>query len=317
MKQSSTVLVNTIALGFLVGVVLGEGWPLWFAGGLFAVLLAGQIFLVKKSPRYAFWTAWLLFAVAGCLAEQMQADTRQSAWQDWYDRSAVIAGTSVKEAEIVSLSDTARQTRYTIDVWTIRRGETEEAVSGKVLATVYEPKTAPIARIGDVVNLYGTIREVRDFQNPGRIDRAAVLARDGIYARMNVSEGDVRIAQTEGDWRRTISEWRAVLRARMETILPRDEAAVLFGMLFGGYQGIPPEWIEAFSVLGILHILSVSGAHAALIGGMTQVLCRAVRLRGIGQLAVVTAVILTYAAMAGFTVPIVRASVMGLLVIGN
>ena len=53
----------------------------------------------------------------------------------------------------------------------------------------------------------------------------------------------------------------------MTAVMPPADAAAVFAMLFGGYAGIRPELLEAFTTTGIVHILSVSGSHITLLAG--------------------------------------------------
>ncbi|MBO5244990.1 MAG: DNA internalization-related competence protein ComEC/Rec2 [Selenomonadales bacterium] len=317
MKQTSTILVNSIAVFFVLGILLGSLCPDLMLGiGLTAVMLLVHLAVMMRLPKRSLITICLLFLAVGCLVMQLSGGQRSNPLESWMGREVLVSGISAKEAVPLAFGDEDKQTTYLLDVLQMQNGKETIRPEAKMLVTVYEDKSARTARIGDVVNVRGKLKEIRDFQNPGRIDRAASYARDSVYARMNVQRDDVWIAQTEGDWRRTIAELRQTVRERLESVMPERDAAILFAMLFGGYYGIPPVWIENFSVLGIIHILSVSGAHIAVLSGFVLVLCRLLRLRGIVQFAVVMAIICGYAVMAGLTPPVVRSVVMGTATFG-
>lgn len=91
---------------------------------------------------------------------------------------------------------------------------------------------------------------------------------------------------------------------------------VLMTLLFGGhYSEIPKDIIHSFSVTGIIHILSVSGSHIALLFGFLYFLGKWLGLSM--KVTVVPAVllVLVYAAMSGFVPPVIRASLMGILAV--
>ena len=109
--------------------------------------------------------------------------------------------------------------------------------------------------------------------------------------------------------------WAAELRAhyleRMSAIMPRTDAAAIFAMLFGGYEGIRPELLESFTTTGIVHILSVSGSHISLLAAVIAWLAAFFRLpKWIGAAAVISAVVV-YVILAGGVPPAVRSGIMG------
>lgn len=317
MKQTSTVLVNSIAIGFVLGILLGSQCSDWYIGcALFVLMLAIHAVVMAKNAKRGFVTVSLLFLAGGCLVMQLSDTDKADPLDAWIGQEVLVTGISTKEVRPISIDENTKQVTYSLDLLRLQKGTETAKPDAGILVTVYANKEKRDARIGDVVNVYGKVKEIRDFQNPGRIDRAGAYARDGVYARMTVQDDDVWVAQTEGDWRRWIADLRQSVRERLASIMSERDAAVLFAILFGGYYGIPPEWIENFSVLGIIHILSVSGAHIAVLSSFVLIGCRLLRLRGALQFAVVTTIICGYALVAGLTPPVVRAVVMGMATFG-
>lgn len=317
MKQTSTVLVNYIAIGFVCGILLGSQLADYRIGcALFVLALIGHLIVMTKKAKCALFTVSMLFLAGGCLVMQLSDADRIDPLEEWIGKEVLITGISTKETRLISLDEKTKQVTYTVDVLRLQQGTEVAKPDASIMVTVYADKEKSDARIGDIVNVYGKVKEIRDFQNPGRIDRKGMYARDGVYGRMTVQGDDVWVAQTEGDWRRWIADLRASVRERLASVLAERDAAVLFAILFGGYYGIPPVWIENFSVLGIIHILSVSGAHIAVLSGFVLIVCRLLRLRGILQFIVVTSVICAYALMTGMTPPVIRAVVMGMATFG-
>ena len=317
MKQTSTVLVNFIAVSFVLGILLGSQFADYRIGCvLFVLALAVHLVAMTKKAKCGLITVAMLFLAGGCLVMQLSDVDKENPLETWMGQDVLIMGVSTKEARPISLDEKSKQVTYTVDVLRLQKGTEVAKPDASVLVTVYADKEKSDARIGDVVNVYGKLKEIHDFRNPGRIDRKGMYARDGVYGRMTVQSDDLWVAQTAGDWRRQIADLRESIRERLASVLSVRDAAVLFAILFGGYYGIPPEWIENFSVLGIIHILSVSGAHIAVLSGFVLIGCRLLRLRGVLQFIVVTSVICGYALMAGLTPPVVRAVVMGIATFG-
>lgn len=73
---------------------------------------------------------------------------------------------------------------------------------------------------------------------------------------------------------------RQALTGRYEAVLGESYAPVLASLLFGGhYDELPPGLLESFSTTGLIHILSVSGSHVALLLAVIQLMGRALGLR--------------------------------------
>ena len=98
----------------------------------------------------------------------------------------------------------------------------------------------------------------------------------------------------------------------------QERLPLLMTLLFGGhYQDISSQIIDDFSVTGIIHILSVSGSHMALLFSFLYLLGRWLRLpEKVTAFSVVT-LVLCYAAISGFVPPVLRASLMGILTVGG
>lgn len=317
MKLSSTVLVNAITISFVVGILISTYLAHWeYAAGLFAGAFGIHLFVMRRARGRSLISVCLLFFTAGMLVCQVQGSKQENPLQSWLGQEVTICGISEREAIPLALDEKQKQTTYLLDVFRLKRGNEEADVRAKVLVTVYDEQDVPTARIGDVVNVCGKLKEIHDFNNPGRIDRVEANARRGIYGRMNAKESDVWFVRTEGDYHRTIGEVRETVRERLSSVMPTRDAAMLFAMMFGGYSGVSSEWVEDFSVLGIVHILSVSGAHVAVIAGFILLLCRVLRVRGIVRFVLLTVTIATYALIAGLTPPVVRASLMGIASFG-
>ena len=171
-----------------------------------------------------------------------------------------------------------------------------------------------LGRSGDRLAVSGTVRALRDYGNPGRMNREMSLAARGIRGQMMADKYSLKLMAEDRDWLARLSERiRNAYREYMERAMPKQDAAAVFAMLFGGYQGIRPELLEAFTITGIVHILSVSGSHITLMAGTAGIVGRLLHLpdRVTAGMGVVT--ILFYGMLAGAIPPVVRSALMGIL----
>lgn len=125
------------------------------------------------------------------------------------------------------------------------------------------------------------------------------------------SEGSVEIAQ-----RTPVRYYPVVYRERitalMNRLFPEDTIGFARALLLGDDTLLSHETDMALQISGIRHIIAVSGLHVSILFGTVYLLC--------GKRRILTAVLgipvlLTFAAIAGFTPSIVRACVMQCLMI--
>ena len=174
----------------------------------------------------------------------------------------------------------------------------------------------PVGQIGDAVTAEGKLRRPQSYQNPGLLDTQFLLRSDGITAAMFAQMNDIYIEENvEPTYAQIFLRWAANIRAhyldRMTEVMPHTDAAAIFAMLFGGYEGIRPELLEAFTVTGIVHILSVSGSHISLLAAVIAWAALFLRLPRVLSAAVVILAIVVYVILAGLVPPAVRSGIMG------
>jgi len=113
-------------------------------------------------------------------------------------------------------------------------------------------------------------------------------------------------------------DWQRVARGRTGEIIDRDfgrNAALVRALLIADQDGIPPQLRDTFADAGLVHMLSISGLHVAIIAGALLTLAGALRLSRASAFAAALVVIVLYVAMLGAPPPAVRSAVM-LAVVG-
>lgn len=105
----------------------------------------------------------------------------------------------------------------------------------------------------------------------------------------------------------------AFIRNRVWTVfertIPRGEAGLLYGIVFGGTQGFDSGMRDAFRNTGVLHVVAASGMNVTLVAGFLFALTSRFLTR---RIAIVISIlgIFYYALLAGFEPSIIRASIM-------
>lgn len=158
-------------------------------------------------------------------------------------------------------------TRLAVEIETVRRGETWEAIRGRVLVTVRSPSFS--WKRGDRVEARLRLREPRNFGNPGEFDYVAYLARRGIH--VTAFAPDDRLWKRTADGERGLSgrleRWRDDAARFIQETLAEPEASILGALLLGESAAVGAEVRERYARAGVSHVLAISGLHIGLVVG--------------------------------------------------
>ena len=313
-------LLAVFCLGIVCGACSGISLSVHRIYLIIAILIlfsASVILVLKQHERT--WIAFVgLFFVAGMFrfagAYELPAqDVSRAAGEE-----TAVSGIITEMPRVTERTDGSWQIRYTAAVYALGQGDAERAASGQLLLYErMEEDTPPhVGRIGDRITAEGKIRRPHGYQNPGQIDTALLLRTQGITASLSARRGSVSIESCDDislweQWMRRAAEIRTHYLEHMRAVMPHTDAAAIFAMLFGGYEGIDPALLEAYTTTGIVHILSVSGSHISLIAAVIAWIAVILRLPRVLSAAAVLSAIFFYVLLAGMVPPAVRSGIMG------
>ncbi len=100
-----------------------------------------------------------------------------------------------------------------------------------------------------------------------------------------------------------------MLSARMDRLF-QDQAGLIKGMVLGDSAGLPEEVYQAYTRVGVLHILSVSGLHVGFLAAVMALLLERSRLKRLTKTSLTLALIWGYCLLCGAPSAAVRAAVM-------
>lgn len=148
----------------------------------------------------------------------------------------------------------------------------------------------------------------RPHGNPGGFDFRTFLAARGIRL---AASGAADISPEPPGF--SVRGWLAALRHRLTLQLTAHMGPTLGGyaaaMLIGTRELIPVNERDAFSRVGVAHLLSISGLHVGILAGMIAWLLRRSKKRGL-VFGITAAVLFAYAMLTGFNAPVVRAALL-------
>lgn len=185
-------------------------------------------------------------------------------------------------------------------------GETEEKEDGG--------KRGAAVFVGKTVSFFCSPRLPAEASNPGVFDYRQHLKGEGILMTAAIEGPDLIFVPGDG-WMRPagwilgkLAQLRERFLVRMTETAGEQTAAVAAGMLFGDTSLLEEDLYDSFRKNGTAHIMAVSGLHVGVMYGCVRFLLRRIAKKRQRQISV--AFLVFYTALCGFSVSVLRASVM-------
>lgn len=321
-KVSNAVL-NCLLAMLAAGIIFAENFqpsPKNFVIICAAAMFIGLIVTWRKKIHVAKIISPIIFFIIGAIRFYSVDTLPPNDISKLELQTVAVTGTVREEPTKKILPNDLKQLRLIVDVDSVKVKGIDSPVSGAMILTSYTKpdENFVTARIGDKVHAEGTLRLITNYKNPGQIDTVTRMKSDGITARMSAGKKGIEVEEVEGNFwikfLRTVAAIREHYRESMTKVMPAEDAAAIFAMLFGGYTGINQEVVEDFQTTGIVHILSVSGSHMSLLAMATAWLCLILKFPRIVTMALGTFVIGTYTLLSGVLPQVTRSAIMGILV---
>lgn len=285
---------------------------------LAATLGAIALWRIRNNFQYSFWPIVGLFFIVGMIYFSQDSIIQPDDISNFVGKTVKIEGIVDAVPEIMESDGENKRVRYVIRVEKVKQERTKEFIksSGRLrLSIQYKSDNCKVAAYGDNLVVHGKVLELHGYNNPGQIDMTTSLRREKITARMAVQEQDSTvIGLLKGvSWQETLANWREEIIKAFQRVMPLNDAGIITALLFGGYQNINKSVVNDFAATGLIHILSVSGAHIALVAGLIRWICERLRLSSLVTASLAALLITLYAVMSGLTPPVIRSAIMGLI----
>lgn len=138
----------------------------------------------------------------------------------------------------------------------------------------FNKETFPLPARGDVLIGRAQLIPIAPAMNPGGFDAAAYYSRQQIYFRCRFYSGKYQRITPENPsavfaWMYSVKQF--CLRILRKYIIGKNEQAIAEALLIGYKQQLDPELVNAYSEIGIVHIIAISGMHMALLFALLNV----------------------------------------------
>ncbi len=162
---------------------------------------------------------------------------------------------------------------------------------------------------GDTVEVRGTLQLPPD-DAPGF---AGFLESRG--AAGTLKGHALRLVGSDGGFTAAVESLRWGLDETLSRAIPEPEAGLASGILIGLRERVSRETADDFTVTGLTHVVAISGWNIALVAGIATAMLRATGLGRRPRSLIVIVAIVVYTILAGAEASVIRAAVMGGVVI--
>lgn len=172
------------------------------------------------------------------------------------------------------------------------------------------------------IAVWGRVRAAEAATSPGATDMRATLRSRGAGASFSVGgPADVQILARPGGlrgaWGGLVAGTRSRIDRALGASLSPDSAAMARALFLGDARGIGADLKLKFTRTGLIHLLSVSGAHTGFILLLIVPLGRGLGLRPWALTAFAAAGLVFYASLTGMQPPVIRAAIMATFVLAG
>jgi competence protein ComEC len=313
MPRPLVAMACALASGAAAGAKLPLGAALVLPGLAAATILAA---LASRNPRgrdAALLAAALAIGAAGAAVEGRRYDA--APLRAWIVGHPDAGPVQVRGACQADPREANGKWILVVDV----REVSGRAMAGRVRIDVGGGAARPDLIQGDRVSVWAELRAPRGLGDPGVFDAAAQARRDGVHAvgwckspRLVEPLGGRDLAWLPGQAARA----RRWSRARLVSALPAGrEQALVRAMVLGERTALDEETSETFRIAGTYHVLALSGAQVAMVAALLGWGLRWLGASPAARAAAVSTTLVFYCAFVGGDVPVLRATVMAVVLV--
>lgn len=218
----------------------------------------------------------------------------------------------IKGVIIEELKEKEYKYAYIIKVETIN-GNNEYKNTKLILNLKKTDKIKNILKFGNEIDIIAKVEEPNTVRNYKGFDYKAYLKSKGIYGIIEIDNFKLISSNKISYLENVFNTIQKSIKTNFFKILKPDEAALCVGILVGERDNISEKTENNFKMSNLTHMLAVSGSHITyIISGLALLLGKtSKRFTKIFTILF----LLFFMALTGFTASVIRASIMGILIL--
>lgn len=286
-------------VGILMGLYLTVSIAFLCIGYIvFSIILC--LFNVNKK-----WIVFLSFVLIGCIYINVLDNNYEAKYANISEK------VSIKAIIISEPVDKDYKKTYTIKVEEINGDKKYK--NTKLLLDIKKSELKEEPEFGDEIEIIGELKKPNGARNYKGFDYKQYLKSKKIYATVS-SENYKIISKNKIDIiSKVINSVQNNMKSNINKILNEEEAALCIGILVGDREAISEQTEDNFKKSNLTHMLAVSGSHITYIINALAMLLGKTSKRTSKIFTII--ILIFFMALTGFTFSVIRACIMGILVL--
>lgn len=327
MKKLNTAPAFKLAVVFSAGILAGKYFSPEYYLTIPLLLIFILIYFLFKDKKTVIST--FLLAIVILLSGIIKSNFDFSISSD---KSINVFQKNVSDVFLIGIIDnlpeySENRVRFTVEATELISRNDTLKVDGRILVILKQTKilsqsdTIPLFNAGDKVILFGSLRDAPDETNPGEFNYREYLALNDIQKTFKVSFwSDAEILSKNN---LNFFEQNIIYPSRKYAIeninknIGGEEAAYLNGLVTGYRADFSKELKEDFIKAGVMHLIAVSGLNVAYIIIFLTVTFSLLRVPFNIKIYLMIAALIFYMFFTGAAASIVRAVIMGSVMLIN
>lgn len=264
-KVTKAKIFFWLGVSFLGGIFLAQFFefePVCWQAGLILILLFLDcalilIFVWHKFRICLVFGLGIIVFLLGILRYNLALPKVNNDWIQFYNEKEeiMILGTVVLEPDI-------RLEKTNLTFGDLRLEDTNKKLNGRILITA--PRY-PEFNYGDKVLVNARLKDPGEFNEFNYRD---FLAKSGIYS-VSYNPKISLVSKNNGNFLfGLVLKIKARFKESIVKTLSEPQASLVDGLLLGNKSGLPKELLDKFNLVGVSHVIVVSGYHVTVISSL-------------------------------------------------
>ncbi|HEY9059655.1 MAG TPA: DNA internalization-related competence protein ComEC/Rec2 [Pseudobacteroides sp.] len=229
---------------------------------------------------------------------------------------------SGKDMQVLGFVCTEPDIKESKTVYTVRTDEIKSEgksfkIKGKLLVTVPNKDDTPILEYGMDLTVNGKISIPDGKRIPGGFDYRRHLLKSGVSATVYTRGDSIKFMDSSSvnPFVKVGMDLRKRIIGTIKPCLPKEQAALLCGMLIGFTEDMSDEMVDAFSDAGLSHLTAVSGMNIAFIVFPLVFVFKRMRLSQKASNITIIGILIMFLFITGFSPSVTRAVIMAVIIL--
>lgn len=272
---------------------------------LSATILVASIIIYLFTKRIIYIVLLIIFLFGSVYVKILDLNY-ENKYKDINDK-VIIKAVIITDAQEKDYKNT-----YTIKVKEID-GDNKYANTKLIFDFKKKDMLKEIPKYGDEIEIIGEIEKADSARNYKGFDYKSYLKSKNIYGIIQTDKFKILDINKTSIIERYLNLIQNNIKNNMFKVLESEEAALCIGILIGAREDISEEVEKDFKMSNLTHMLAVSGSHITYIISASSLLLGRTSKRFTKIFTIIF--LIFFMALTGFTASVIRASIMGILIL--